>query len=60
MITGNISLILYVTGAVTAGMIIQYFAPRLIIETILRLKVEGDVADLFEFIISPGRENLSV
>lgn len=47
MITDNISLILYVTGAITAGMIIQFVFPRLVLEKILKLKVEGDVTDFY-------------
>ncbi len=48
MITANISLILYITGAITMTMIFQFFWPRLIIEKISGLKVEGDTAEFFE------------
>ncbi len=47
MISNNIGLILYVTGAITAGMIIQLLFPRLVLEKILKLKIEGDVTDFY-------------
>jgi hypothetical protein len=48
MVSNNITPILYVTGLVTASMILQFISPRLVVEKILKLKVEGDTAELFE------------
>jgi hypothetical protein len=48
VISNNITLILYVTGLVTASMILQFISPRLMVEKILKLKVEGDTAEIFE------------
>lgn len=47
MVSENIALILYITGAITAGMILQFFFPRLVLEKILKLKIEGDVTDFY-------------
>jgi len=48
MVTSHIGIILYVTGAITASMILQFLSPDLVVGKILKLKVEGPTADLFE------------
>ena len=46
MITNNISLILYVTGIITTSLLLLFVLPRLGMEKMFGLKVEGDVAEL--------------
>lgn len=48
MITGNITIILYVTGVITCGMLLLFLAPRLVMETMLRLKADEGIAGLIE------------
>jgi hypothetical protein len=49
MITNNISLILYVTGIITASMLLVFISPRLVFEKILRVKVSySDLPELLE------------
>jgi hypothetical protein len=49
MITNNISLILYVTGIITASMLLVFISPRLVFEKMLRVKVSyGDLPELLE------------
>lgn len=48
MITGNITAILYVTGIITCSMLLLFFAPKLVMEKMLRLKADDGVAGLIE------------
>jgi hypothetical protein len=47
MITQNISLILYVTGAITTSMLLMFAAPVFLQEKILKVRVEGEVGMLY-------------
>jgi hypothetical protein len=48
MITGNITIILYVTGCITCTMLLLFISPRLVMEKMLRLKADDGVAGLIE------------
>jgi hypothetical protein len=48
MVTGNITLILYVTGIITCSMLLLFIAPRLVMEKMLRLKADEGIAGLIE------------
>jgi hypothetical protein len=48
MITSNISIILYVTGIITASMLLLFISPRLVMEKMFGLKSDGGAAELFE------------
>ena len=48
MITENITMILYVTGAITCSMLLLFIAPKLVMEKMLRLKADEGIAGLIE------------
>lgn len=49
MIANNISLILYVTGIITASMLMVYISPRLVFEKILRVEIAyGGLPEIIE------------
>lgn len=49
MITNNISLILYITGMVTASMLTVFISPRLVFEKILRVEIAyGGLPEIIE------------
>ena len=47
MIQSNIALILFITGGITASMILQFFAPRLYLKTFNQLDVSDPVGLFF-------------
>lgn len=48
MVTGNITLILYVTGILTCSMLLLFIAPKLVMEKMLRLEAGEGIAGLIE------------
>jgi hypothetical protein len=48
MITGNITLILYVTGIITCSMLLLFIAPKFVMQNLLRLKADEGLAGLIE------------